>query len=47
MSIGMLGGSARQGACIAAGVTAAGGYEQMNKKGARGGAGYVVNVGVE
>jgi hypothetical protein len=46
-SIGMPGGSAREGACIAAGVAVTGGCERMNEKGARGGAGYVVGVGAE
>jgi hypothetical protein len=46
-SIGMPGGSACEGACIAAGVAAAGGCERMNKKGARGGAEYVVSMGAE
>jgi hypothetical protein len=46
-SIGMLGGSAREGVCIAAGVTAVGGCERRNEKGVRGGAAYVVGVGAE
>jgi hypothetical protein len=46
-SIGIPGGSAHKGVCIAAGVTAAGGCERMNEKGVRGGAGYVVGVGAE
>jgi hypothetical protein len=37
----------REGACIAAGVTAAGGCERMNEKGACGGARYVVGMGAE
>jgi hypothetical protein len=41
----MPGGSAHEGACIAAGVVAAGGCERMNEKGVRGGARYVVGVG--
>jgi hypothetical protein len=36
MSIGMPGGSARKGVCIAAGVTAIGGCEQRNENGVRG-----------
>jgi hypothetical protein len=47
MSIGMPGGSAREGVYIAAGVAAAGGCEWMNKKGAHGGAEYVVGMGAE
>jgi hypothetical protein len=43
----MPGGSAHKGVCIAAGVTAVGGCEWRNEKGVRGGAAYVVGVGVE
>jgi hypothetical protein len=45
MSIGMPGGSAREGVCIAAGVTVVGGCERRNEKGMHGGAAYVVGVG--
>jgi hypothetical protein len=44
MSIGMPGGNACEGVCIAAGVTAVGGCEQRNENG---GAGYIVGVGAE
>jgi hypothetical protein len=47
MSIGMPGGSACEGACIAAGVTVVGRCERKNEKGAHGGAGYVISVGAE
>jgi hypothetical protein len=47
MSIVMLGGSAHEGVCIAAGVAAAGGCERMNEKGMRGGARYIVGMGAE
>jgi hypothetical protein len=47
MSIGIPGGSAREGVCIAAGVTAVGGCEQRNEKGVCGRVAYVVGVGVE
>jgi hypothetical protein len=43
----MLGGSAREVVCIAAGVMAVGGCERRNEKGMRGGAAYVVSVGAE
>jgi hypothetical protein len=46
-SMGMPGGSARKGACIAAGIAAVGGCEWRNEKGMHGGAGYVVGVGAE
>jgi hypothetical protein len=46
-SIGMPGGSACEGVCIAAGVAAAGGCEQMNEKGVHGGARYVAGMGAE
>jgi hypothetical protein len=47
ISIGMLGGSACEGVCIAARVVAVGGCERINKKGVHGGARYVIGVGVE
>jgi hypothetical protein len=47
MSIGMPGGSACEGVCIAAGVAAVGGCEWRNAKGACGGAACVVSWGVE
>jgi hypothetical protein len=47
MSIGMPGGSAHKGVCIAAGVTAVGGYEWRNEKGMCGGAAYIVSMGAE
>jgi hypothetical protein len=47
MSIGMPGGSACEGACIATGVAVVGGYEQRNKKSVHGGTGYIVDVGAE
>jgi hypothetical protein len=43
----MPGGNACEGVCIAAGVMAVGGCEQINENGMRGGAGYVVGVGAE
>jgi hypothetical protein len=47
-SIGMPGGSAHEGVCIAAGVAAVGGAcEQRKENGVCGGAGYVVGVGAE
>jgi hypothetical protein len=46
-SIGMPGGSACEGVCIAAGVAAVGAGEQRNENGVRGGTGYVVGVGAE
>jgi hypothetical protein len=45
--MGMPGGSAREGVCIAAGVAAVGGCEQRNENGECGGAACVVGVGVE
>jgi hypothetical protein len=45
MSIGMLGGSARKGVCIAAGVAAEGGCERRKENGVRGGAECVVGEG--
>jgi hypothetical protein len=47
MSIGMPGGSAHEGVCIAAGITVVRGCEQMNEKGVCGGGAYVVSVGAE
>jgi hypothetical protein len=47
MSIGMPGGNAHEGVCIAAGVVAVGGCERTNENGAHGGAGYVVGEGAE
>jgi hypothetical protein len=47
MSIGMPGGSVREGVCIAAGVVAVGGCERRIEKGVHGGAGYVIGVGAE
>jgi hypothetical protein len=46
-SIGMQGGSACKGVCIAAGVMAVGASEQRNENGVRRGAGYVISVGAE
>jgi hypothetical protein len=46
-SIGMPGGSACEGACIAAGVAVVGACEWRNEKGVCGGAGYVVSVGAD
>jgi hypothetical protein len=46
-SIGMPGGSVREGACIAAGVAAVGACVQRNENGARGGAECVMAGGVE
>jgi hypothetical protein len=46
-SIGMPGGNAREGVCIAAGVVVVGGYEQRNDYGAHGRAGYIISVGAE
>jgi hypothetical protein len=43
----MLGGSAREGVCIAAGIAVVGGCERMNEKGVRGGGAYVVCMGAE
>jgi hypothetical protein len=48
MSIGIPGGSAHEGVCIAAGVVAAGGrLEQRKEKGVQGGAEMVVDVAVD
>jgi hypothetical protein len=47
MSIRIPGGNAREGVCIAAGVTAVGGCERRNENGVHGRAGYVISVGVE
>jgi hypothetical protein len=47
MSIGMPGGSACEGAYIAAGVAAVGGHEQRNEKDVHGGAAYVIGIGAE
>jgi hypothetical protein len=44
-SIGILGGSMREGACIAAGVVAVGGCEQMKENGVRWGTEYVIGAG--
>jgi hypothetical protein len=46
-SIGMPGGSAREGLCIAAGVAAVGGCEWRNEKGMHGVAAYVIGMGAE
>jgi hypothetical protein len=45
-SIGMPGGSAREGACIAAGIVV-GGREQRNENGVCGRAGCVIDMGAE
>jgi hypothetical protein len=47
MSIGMPGGSAREGVCIAAGVAAVGGCEQRNENSEHGGAACVIGMGAE
>jgi hypothetical protein len=47
MSIGMPGGNACEGVCIAAGVAAVGGCMRVNEHGVHGGAGYVVGDGTE
>jgi hypothetical protein len=47
MPIGMPGGSAREGACIAAGVAAVGACEQRNEKEVCSGMGYIIGVGAE
>jgi hypothetical protein len=47
MSIGIPGGSACKGVCIAAGITALGACEQRSEKGMCGGAGYIIGVGAE
>jgi hypothetical protein len=47
MSIGMPGGNACEGVCIAAGVTMVGGCEETNENSVHGGAGYVVGEGAE
>jgi hypothetical protein len=47
MSIGMPGGSVREGVCIAAVIAAVGGCERRNEKGMHGGAGYVIGMGAE
>jgi hypothetical protein len=44
-SMGMPGGSACEGVCIAAGVAVVGACEQRNENGMCGGAGYVIGVG--
>jgi hypothetical protein len=46
-SIGMPGGSAHEGVCIAAGIAAVGGCEWTNEKGVCGGGAYVVGVEAE
>jgi hypothetical protein len=46
-SIGMPGGNAHEGVCIAAGVAAVGGCERRNENGAHGRVGYVISVGAE
>jgi hypothetical protein len=46
-SIGMPGGSACKGACIAARVAAVGACEQRNENRVHGGAGYVIGMGAE
>jgi hypothetical protein len=46
-SIGMPGGSAREGVCIAAGVAVVGRCEWRNEKGVCGGAACVVGMGAE
>jgi hypothetical protein len=46
-SIGIPGGSAREGVCIAAGVAAEGGCERRKENGVCGGAKCVVSEGVE
>jgi hypothetical protein len=39
--------TAREGVCIAAGVTVVGGCERRNEKGVRGGAACVIGIGAE
>jgi hypothetical protein len=46
-SIGMSGGSAHEGVCIASGIAVVGGCEWTNEKGVRGGGAYVVGMGAE
>jgi hypothetical protein len=45
--MGMPGGSAREGVCIAAGIAVVGGCERANEKGVHGGGAYVVGVEAE
>jgi hypothetical protein len=47
MSIGMPGGSVREGVCIAAGIVAEGGCEWRKEKEVHGGTEYIISKGAE